>query len=122
MVTLEWKRYRSFLDLRVAFRSKPCIYLQTDPGETILRIGQADDIYERYKGGTAYALEAAMHGSGNLWFAAEAPPDERRRKQLEKTMIYDLQPRYCNQHKQDPPSYSVPYAHEGEIAKGLLPK
>ena len=64
MMTLHWKRFTNFLDLREEFRLKPCIYLQTDPQEKILRIGQCLDIYKRYKGGTAYALEAARHGSG----------------------------------------------------------
>ena len=119
MVTLKWQRFESFLKLRKDFRSKPCIYLQTDPKEEILRVGKSADLYERYKGGTAYAMEAAMHGSGNLFFAAETPGDESERKQLEATMIYELQPKYCNQHKQSQPSRPVKYVNEGDIAKGL---
>lgn len=61
-----------------------------------------------------------MHGSGNLFFAAEVPEDKDEREQLEATMIYELQPQYCNQHKQYSPSRSVEYVHEGEKAKGLL--
>ena len=120
MITLKWHRFESFLKLREIFRSKPCIYLQTDPEEKILRVGQSDNLYERYKGGTAFAMEAAMHGSGNLFFAAEASHDKNERQQLEATMIYELQPQYCNHHKQYPPSMSVKYVHEGDIAQGLI--
>ena len=119
MVTLKWQRFESFLKLRQDFRSKPCIYLQTDPEERILRVGQSDDPYKRYNGGTAYAMEAAIHGSGNLFFVAEAPKDKSEREQLEATMIYKLQPQYCNQHKQYPPLKPVKYIDEGDIAKGL---
>ncbi len=118
MVTLKWQRFESFLKLREDFRSKPCIYLQTDPEEKILRVGESADLYKRYNGGTAYAMEAAMHGSGNLFFAAEAPRDEGERKQLEATIIYKLQPPYCNQHKQYLTS-PVKYDHTGDLAKGL---
>ena len=116
---LHWKRFTSLLSLRKAFRSKPCIYLQTDPEETILRIGESKDMYERYRGGTAYALEAALHKSGNLFFVAEAPAEENQRKQLEATMIYDHQPKYCNEHKSRSPQRPVQYDHEGDVAKGL---
>jgi len=101
MFILKWKRFKSFLDLREVFRSKPCIYLQTDPEEKILRVGESGNIYDRYKGGTAYAVEAAMHGSGSLFFVAEAPEDKNERKRLEATMIYDLKPPYCNQRKKN---------------------
>jgi hypothetical protein len=119
MFTLKWKRFKSFLDLREVFRSKPCIYLQTDPEEKIIRVGESADLYERYKGGTAFAVEAAMHGSGNLFFAAEAPEEKNERKPLEATMIYDLQPPYCNQHKKYALLSPVKYVHEGDIPKGL---
>ena len=60
-----------------------------------------------------------MHGSGNLFFAAEAPEDKDEREQLEATMIYKLQPQYCNQHKKYSPLRFVKYVDEGDIAKGL---
>lgn len=117
--TLRWKRFSDFRTLRDEFRDKPCIYLQTDRSEEILRIGQTEDIYNRYKGGTAYALVAAMHKSGNLLFVAEAPKDEKTREDLEQTMIHDYDPPYCNQRKKHKP---VKYAHEGDIPKGFRPK
>jgi hypothetical protein len=119
MISLTWFRFSSFLSLRVTFRRKPCIYLQTDPEERILRVGQTDDPWNRYLGGTAYAVEAALHGSGNLFFAAAAPSDAGQRQQIEATLIFHLQPRYNNQHKLLPPLTLVEYVHEGDIPKGL---
>lgn len=60
-----------------------------------------------------------MHGSGNLFFVALAPADPIERKALEATLIFDLQPRYNNQHKDSPPARRVEYAHEGEAPKTL---
>jgi len=80
MIHLNWQRFTRFLRLRETFRRHPCIYLQTDPEERVLRVGETDDPWGRYVGGTAYAIEAAMHGSGNLFFAALAPTDAMERK------------------------------------------
>lgn len=60
---LTWHRFPSFIAARAFFRGKGCIYLQTNAAENILRVGECDDPWERYKGGTAYALDAAGHGS-----------------------------------------------------------
>lgn len=120
-VELEWKRFTGFLALREAFRATPCLYLQTDPQECVLRVGESDDPWNRYKGGSAYALEAAIHGSGNLFFAAAAPKDQTERRALEATLIYDLQPRYNNQHRDFPPVRRVDYVHQGAIPRGLRP-
>jgi excinuclease UvrABC nuclease subunit len=117
---LKWRRFTGFLPLREAFRDQPCIYLQTDPHERILRVGESKDLWgSRYRGGTAYALEAALHGSGNLFFAAPAPIDEAERKSLEATLIYDLQPTYNNDHKKYPPFRRMEYAHGGEVPSTL---
>lgn len=107
--------------LRAAFRGKPCLYLQTDPQECVLRVGESDDPWNRYRGGSAYALEAAIHGSGNLFFAAAAPGNTSERRVLEATMIYDLQPQYNNQHRDSPPLQRVEYLHEGEVPRSLRP-
>src|SRR5437867_6632208 len=118
-ILLEWRRFTGFLPLREEFRGRPCIYLQTDPEERVLRVGESDDLWNRYRGGTAYAVEAAMHGSGNLLFASLAPPDQAERRCLEATLIYDLQPRYNNQHMGAPPARRVEYLHEGEVPETL---
>lgn len=120
-VRLDWQRFTGFLALRDAFRGKPCFYLQTDPQERVLRVGESDDPWNRYRGGSAYALEAAIHGSGNLFFAAAAPTDTTERRALEATLIYDLQPRYNNQHRDFPPVRRVEYLHEGAIPRTFQP-
>jgi gamma-glutamylcyclotransferase len=116
---LEWRRFPGFLELREELRNRPCIYLQTDPEERVLRVGESDDLWNRYRGGTAYAVEAAMHGSGNLLFAALAPADQAEWRDLEATLIYDLQPRYNNQHIGAPPARRLEYLHEGEVPRTL---
>jgi hypothetical protein len=108
-------RFTGFLKLREKFRGRPCIYLQADPNEQVLRVGETDDPWERYRGGTAFAIEAAMHGSGNLFFAAEASPEESERRRLEATLIYEFQPPYNNQHKDYPPLRPAQYVHEGDV-------
>src|SRR3989442_764463 len=111
LIRLEWHRFTGFLGLREKFRGHPCVYLQTDPKEHILRVGETDDPWKRYGGGTAYAVEAAMHGSGNLFFAALAPLEESERRRLEATLIYKLQPPYNNHHKDYPPVRPAEYVH-----------
>lgn len=119
LIHLEWRRFPGFLELREELRNRPCIYLQTDPEERVLRVGESDDLWNRYRGGTAYAIEAAMHRSGNLLFAALAPADQAERRCLEATLIYDLQPRYNNQHIGAPPARRVESLHEGAVPRTL---
>src|SRR5437588_12582052 len=70
-VLLAWSRFDRLTAARVAFKLVPCLYVQTDANRRILRIGKAGEGLEpRYRGGTGYALDAAMHGSGNLVFVA----------------------------------------------------
>lgn len=118
-IHLEWHRFTGFLTLREAFRGTPCLYVQTDPQERILRVGESDDLWNRYRGGIAYALEAAIHGSGNLFFAAAAPGDTVARRVLETTLIYDLQPLYNNQHRDFPPVWRAEYVREGEMPRSF---
>jgi hypothetical protein len=118
-VTLMWHRFPSFGEARSVFRGKPCIYLQTDPQENVLRVGECDDPWERYKGGTAYALDAAGHDSGNLYFFAAVDAQSLVRKMLEANLIFDLQPPYNNQHKQYPPRERLQYRHTGDVPRGL---
>lgn len=70
-LTLDWKRFGTFAAARTAFRNRPCVYVQTDRRQQPLRIGSAAHGLEaRYRGATGNALDAAMHESGNLVFAA----------------------------------------------------
>ena len=67
-LTVSFHRFPTFIEARKAFRARPCIYVQTDREENLLRIGECDDLWARYRGGTAYTLDA-----GNLYFVADAP-------------------------------------------------
>ena len=117
---LTWNRFPNFVTARKFFRGKGCIYIQTDAAENILRVGECDDPWERYKGGTAYALDAAGHNSGNLYFFAEVNEDSSTRKEIEANLIFGLQPRYNNQHKKKPPRARVHCRHSGDVPKAIL--
>jgi hypothetical protein len=93
--------------------------MQTDREENLLRIGECDNLWTRYRGGTAYALDAAGHGAGNLYFVADAPQDGKERRRLEASLIYALQPRYNNQHIKRPPLKPHEYCFAGDVPRGL---
>lgn len=118
-IKLEWYRFASFAEARSSFRGKPCIYLQTDPVENILRVGESDDPFERYKGGTAYALDAAGHKSGNLYFFATVSVEPELRKTIEANLIFHLQPAYNNHHKKYPPHKRLRFHHFGDVPSVL---
>jgi hypothetical protein len=76
MVTLEWHMFDRLTAARSNFRSTPCVYIQTDAARYPLRVAKAAEGLEaRYRGGTGYAIDAALHGSGNLVFVAAVPKD-----------------------------------------------
>ena len=118
-MTLTLHRFPSFIEARKAFRARPCIYMQTDRDENLLRIGECDNLWARYRGGTAYTLDAAGHGAGNLYFVADAPQDRKERCRLEATLIYALKPRYNNQHMKRPPADPSQYSFAGDVPRGL---
>jgi hypothetical protein len=113
-VALEWHRFSKLRDAWPLFATKPCIYVQTDPTGCPIRIGKASEGLEaRYRGGTGYALDAAMHGSGNLVFVAGVDKDLCGR--IEDELIW--QGRRClsynNRGKIVPPSRRVRVSHLG---------
>jgi hypothetical protein len=112
VVSLEWRCFDRLTKARSAFRFTPCIYVQTDAARRILRIGKAGEGLEPcYRGGTGYALDAAMHGSGNLVFVAASPtPDSL--EDLERQLLIDERPPYNNQFPA--PSRSRRTQHAGE--------
>jgi hypothetical protein len=70
-VELVWLRYRSLTEARRDFGTEPCVYVQVDAAGRPLRVGKASfGLNVRYRGGNAWALDAAMHGSGNQVFVA----------------------------------------------------
>jgi hypothetical protein len=75
-VKLDWYRFEKLTEARSRFARTPCVYVQADPRGCPIRIGKASEGLEtRYRGGTGYAIDAAMHGSGNLVFVAAVTKD-----------------------------------------------
>ncbi len=96
-VLLAWSRFDRLTAARAAFNLVPCLYVQTDASRRILRIGKAGEGLEpRYRGGTGYALDAAMHGSGNLVFVA-VPDISAFLEDLERQLLLEERPPYNNQ-------------------------
>jgi hypothetical protein len=105
-------------DAHDAFADVPCIYVQTDRQGVPLRMGETSPGLEsRYRGGTGYALDAAMHNSGNLVFVAEVA--EGLSRGVEKELIWRERGTllYNNQHKSNPPLGRVKLRHQGEPPK-----
>ena len=71
--------------------------------------------FGRERGGTGYALEAAMHDSGNLVFVAGAPVELCML--LEATLIWEWREHlsYNNLGKRIVPLHSVELEHAGEV-------
>jgi hypothetical protein len=117
-ITLEWHRFKKLTDARRQFKTTPCIYIQTDCQGKILRIGKAENGLEvRYRGGTGYALDAAMHGSKNQLFVASL--EATLAIPVELLLIYQLQPPYNNQGKIKPPTFRLSLKHCGDLPYGL---
>ena len=118
-ILLEWRRFKKLTDARKRFKTTPCIYIQADRNGAILRVGKAEKGLEtRYRGGTGYAIDAAMHDSENQVFAASLGADLVQ--VVEALLIYGLQPLYNNQGKIKPPASQLKLKHCGEVPAGLL--
>ena len=70
-ITLHWQKFDRLTEAGWAFRDKSCVYAQTDSDGNAIRVGKASKgLKKRYWGGDGYAMDAAMHTSGNLVFVA----------------------------------------------------
>ncbi len=70
-VTLTWHRFGRLTDARRQFADTPCVYVQADSVGRPLRVGKASrGLNARYRGGTGWAIDAAMHGTANVVFVA----------------------------------------------------
>ena len=110
-VVLAWRSFPNLTEARSAFAEASCIYVQTDRRSAPIRIGKASKGLEtRYRGGTGYALDAAMHESGNKVFAA-------RVSAVERALIWRSRPSlpYNNQGKRQQPTETVSITHRGTV-------
>jgi hypothetical protein len=115
-VSLIWSRFSKLTEARNAFRKESCVYIQTDGAGHIVRIGKAEKGLEaRYRGGTGYAIDAAMHGSGNFVFVAAVP--QPLCSAVELALIWQLRSQldYNNQGKLRPPTAQINIVHGGEM-------
>lgn len=117
-VTLEWQRFHKLTAARQQFAKTPCVYIQADQDGHPIRVGMASKGLEvRYRGGTGYAIDAAMHGSNNLVFTAAV--QKELCKEVEDELIW--QGRRClaynNQGK-----ISLPFRRVALLHTGVPPK
>lgn len=115
---LEWHRFQKLTEARLKFAKTPCVYIQADQDGHPIRIGMASKGLEvRYRGGTGYAIDAAMHGSNNLVFVAAV--QEELCKEVEDELIWQGRRSlaYNNQGK-----ISTPFRRIALIHTGMPPK
>ncbi len=113
---LVWQRFDRMTNACKAFRAVSCVYVIADPRGKPLYIGCSEDLHgRRYRGGTASALDAALHGSGNLIFVAEVASDHR--EPVEKALIWAEKPPYNRQGKIISLSRlkAEVFVHEGDV-------
>lgn len=117
-IRLLWTRHEKMTDAREVFWETPCVYIQTDVHEGPVRVGKASSgLDSRYHGGTAYALDAAAHSSGNLVFVA--PVKKKLCDIVERSLIWDYRDvlTYNNVGKKTPPSTQIELVHAGQAPR-----
>ena len=122
LIQLVWSRYSTLTDARQAFATSSCVYVQTDPQANPLRVGKASKGMEaRYRGGTGYALDAAMHESGNLVFVAPVPADIC--DAVERELIWHHRDVliYNNIGKKTAPAKRLSLIHQGSSPRFVIP-
>jgi len=114
-IVLVWRRFKKLTDARDAFPDVPCVYVQSEGRGVPVRVGETSvGLESRYRGGNGFALDAAMHNSGNLVFVAEVP--EGLSEEIERELIWRERQTllYNNEHKSNPPPRRMRIRHEGE--------
>jgi len=117
-VVLDWRRFGKLTEARNAFRDISRVYVQTDHDRNPVRVGKASEGLEtRYRGGTGYALDAAMHNSGNLVFVAQV--EQNLCDAVEAELIWRQRTTlvYNNQGKTSPPYPRIEILHKGDTPK-----
>lgn len=109
------EHFDNLTEVCTRFRRTPCVYVQTDKKGKVIHIGKASKGLERrYRGGTSYALDAAMHASGNKVYVAEVTAqnaDIIGQELIWNSRIFLL---YNNQGKKTEPKQRIRVIHEGD--------
>jgi len=114
-IKLTWRRFKKLTEARDAFRKEPCIYITADNLGNAIRIGLASKGLEpRYRGGTGYAIDAAMHNSGNLIFVASVAAEMCQKIEAELIWRGRSVLTYNNAGKVKPPAVRVHLVHRGK--------
>jgi hypothetical protein len=111
---LDWKRFDRLTEARAMFGNTACLYVQADPEGWALRVGKASGgLHARYRGGTGWAIDAAMHNSRNVVFVASVPADLL--EQVESTLIWTYRESllYNQVGKRVAPTALTPLVHRG---------
>ncbi|SRR5581483_1163190 len=114
-VKLQWSKYSKLTEARTVFPHHACVYVLADKQGRPLRVGQASKgLDKRYRGGTGYSMDAAMHESGNCVFVA--PVDAGLCKAVEDELIWQGRQVliYNNYGKLKPPLQRIAVEHSGE--------
>ncbi len=115
VIVLNWEKFTSVIKAREKYKRIPCIYIQTDSKGNPIRVGKASKGLEvRYRGGTGYALEAAMHESGNQIYISKV--NERICEDVENNLIFQGSKRlkYNNIGKKRRLSKIIKIIHKGK--------
>lgn len=113
-IVLVWSRFAKLKAAREAFPTTACTYAKADPKGGVFRVGRASrGLRARYRGGTGYAVDAAMDGSGNSVFVA--PVAQKLCVLVESELLWSYRHRliYNNQGKLCPPSRRLNLVHRG---------
>jgi hypothetical protein len=111
-----WTRFDSLTAARQIFGSASCVYVQADRDGRAIRVGKASKgLHSRYRGGTGWALDAAMHGSGNVVFVA--PVKATLVDAVESTLIWLHRSslRYNRVGRRVAPQLLVELDHDGDV-------
>ncbi len=114
-VDLEWERFDTLRAARKKFRQKPSLYALVSEDGELLYVGESQDLWKRYNGGTGTAFDAALDGTGKLVFATTAPADRPMRLVVEAMLVYYHQPKFGIHNKRRAPRRSVEIEHHGDV-------
>jgi hypothetical protein len=117
-MVLRWYRFDRLTAARAAFKTRSCVYVQTDSRGCPVRIGKASrGLGPRYHGGTGYALDAAMHASRNRVFVAAVPAEFC--DAVERTLIWRFRAQltYNNLGLKRAPHTELPLRHSGTVPR-----
>ena len=114
-VVLEWRRYGRMTEARRDFGTASCVYVQADAAGRPVRVGMASQgLHARDRGGTGFAIDAAMHHAGNLVFVAAVSPQLLAAVEAALIWAYRDQLLYNNVGKRlAPPHVAIEHAGDG---------